>query len=366
MVYMNLIQSFSSIKMIRHLPKTCLLAFSGLLLFACSTNSDPSTEEKDQPPPKKEYPVWENVTVEVLDPTLEEIVSTNPMVQKLGEGYTWSEGPVWVEEHQMLLFSDVPQNVVHRWDEAGGVRPYLKPSGYTGEGDYSEEPGSNGITVDDEGNLLLCQHGNRVVAKMDAPLTDPEPKYISLVDNYQGKRFNSPNDLCLSSSGYLYFTDPPYGLPNKEKSESKELDFQGVYRWHPEHGVELVYDGLSRPNGIALSEDERHLYVANSDGGKAVWMVFDIDESDVVSNGRIFYDATANLETERGLPDGLKVDSKGNIFATGPGGIWVFNKELKPIGRIKLGTAMANCEVDEKGKWLYITADDYLLRVKML
>ncbi len=351
--------------MINHLSNLCVLTLFSLLLFACS-NNDQSSAQEEQSTPKKEYPVWENVTVEVLDPALEEIVAKNPLVQKLGEGYAWSEGPVWVEEHQMLLFSDVPENVVHRWDEEGGVRPYLRPSGYTGEGSYSREPGSNGITVDSDGQLLLCQHGNRVVARMDAPLTAPEPIFINLAENYQGKRFNSPNDLCLSSGGYLYFTDPPYGLPKQEKSESKEIDFQGVYRWHPDHGVELVYDGLSRPNGIALSEDERHLYVANSDGGKAVWMVFDLDENDEVSNGRIFYDATPALETEKGLPDGLKVDSEGNIFATGPGGIWVFNRDLKLIGKIKVGKAMANCEIDEKGKWLYITADDYLLRVKLL
>jgi gluconolactonase len=302
-----------------------------------------------------------------VDPELAQILPAAPLVQQLGSGFTWSEGPVWVADEQMLLFSDVPRNTIFKWTEADGIGIYLQPSGYSGLGEYSREPGSNGLTIDADGQLLLCQHGNRQIARMDAPLTAPEPDFITLTDNYDGQRFNSPNDLCLSrSSGYLYFTDPPYGLPQQMDSETKELPFQGVFRWREDVGTELIYDGLSRPNGIALSPDERRLYVANSDGERAVWMVFDIDAQQNVGNGRVFYDATADFADNPGLPDGLKVDSQGYIYATGPGGVWFFNPELEPLGVLKVGQLIANCALDEENGWLYLTADDYLLRARLV
>ena len=335
----------------------------GLLLSAC-TSPKPATTE---PPAAEPYPVWEEVSVEVIDPDLAQLIAPAPLVQQLGAGFTWSEGPVWVADEQLLLFSDVPRNTIFQWTEAAGIGIYLQPSGYSGLGEYSREPGSNGLALDTEGRLLLCQHGNRQIARMDAPLTEPKSDFITLTDNYEDQRFNSPNDLCLSrTSGYLYFTDPPYGLPQGMNSETKEIPFQGVYRWREDVGTELIYDGLSRPNGIALSPDESRLYVANSDGERAVWMVFDLDEQHNVSNGRVFYDATADLAGTPGLPDGLKVDSRGTIYATGPGGVWFFNADLELLGKLKVGQLIANCALDEENGWLYLTADDYLLRAKLM
>lgn len=344
-----------------------LVLFQALILFviACTGSTSNTDTEAPVEGTTNEWPVWENVTFEIMDSSVLNLIPAQPVVQKLGAGYSWPEGPVWIESAQMLLFSDVPENVIYQWDEAGGARIYLEQSGYTGAEPYSQEQGANGLTIDKNGNLLMCQHGNRAVAMMDAPLNDPKPEYAFLVKDFEGKAFNSPNDLCLSENGYLYFTDPPYGLPGQENSELKEIDFQGVYQWHPDTGIELIYDGLTRPNGIALSPDEGFLYVANSDPKDASWMVFEKDEEGRFGNGKVFYDATTFVEKDPGLPDGLKVDKQGNIFATGPGGLWIFNKQLMPIGRLKVGQPMANCALDEKGGWVYLTANDYLLRAKL-
>ena len=334
-----------------------------VLLMHCA-NPRPTTPATAPPPPP--LTTWPDVRLELIDPALSELIAPEPLVQKLGEGFTWSEGPVWLPRQGQLLFSDVPRNTVFRWSEAEGIGIYLIPSGYSGSGEYSREPGSNGLALDGDGRLLLCQHGNRQVARMDAPLDDPAPRFLPLAETYDGSRFNSPNDLCYDArGGYIYFTDPPYGLPQGMESESKEIPFQGVYRWREDTGTELVYDGLSRPNGIALSPDGRRLYVANSDGERAVWMVFDIDADFRVSGGRVFYDATPALATDSGLPDGLKVDRQGNIYATGPGGIWFFNAELELLGKLRVGQLIANCELDEENGWLYLTADDYLLRARL-
>jgi gluconolactonase len=229
---------------------------------------------------------------------------------------------------------------------------------------YSEEPGSNGLLLNSEGKLVLCQHGDRRVALMDAPIPTPKATFITIADNFEGKKLNSPNDAVFNSKGDLFFTDPPYGLPNKAEDSTKETPFQGVYKVN-NSTLKLICDSLSRPNGIALFPGEKTLLVANSDPEKAVWYAFDLAENDSVTNARIFYDATANVAKEKGLPDGLKIDKQGNVFATGPGGVWVFNTDGKVLGKIKIPEPTSNCAFSPDEKTLYVTADMYVVRVKL-
>jgi gluconolactonase len=304
-------------------------------------------------------------TIERLDSAINDILGKDPKIEIIGDGYKWSEGPIWIASENMLLFSDVPNNIVHKWTEEKGVEDYLTPSGYSGTGTYSNEPGSNGLTLSPHGKLVLCQHGDRRVVYMDAPFNNPAPKYVALSDNYQGKKLNSPNDATFRSNGDLFFTDPPYGLPKQAEDSTKETPHNGVYKVSG-GATELVVDSLTRPNGIAFLKGEKTLLVANSDPDKAKWYAFDLDEKDSVISSRVFYDATSNAKAgERGLPDGLRVDNSGNVFATGPGGIWIFNNSGKALGRIRISEPTSNCALSPDNKTLYITANMFLVRVKL-
>jgi gluconolactonase len=303
-------------------------------------------------------------SIERLDPDFDALVNENTTIDILAEGFEWSEGPLWIEDQKMLLFSDVPTNTVYKWTEEKGKETYLTPSGRTGPLPYGNEPGSNGLTLDPDGNLVLCQHGDRRVARMDAPLDNPAPQFVSIVDNFSGKKFNSPNDAVFNSAGELFLTDPPYGLPEKEKDPTREISFHGVYR--VKGGVaKIITDSITRPNGIALFPGEKKMLVANSDPEKPLWYSFSIDGDGVGSDAAIFYDATTAAKTEKGLPDGLKIDKNGNVFATGPGGIWIFNQDGKLLGKIKIPELTSNCAFSPDEKTLYITADMYLVRVKL-
>ena len=303
-------------------------------------------------------------SVERIDPALDAIIKADATVEVIAEGFEWSEGPLWIEDQKVLLFSDVPKNVVYKWTEEKGKEIYLTPSGRTGSMPYGGEPGSNGLTLNSEGKLVLCQHGDRRVALMDAPLTAPEAKFISLADNYQGKKLNSPNDAVFNSKGDLFLTDPPYGLPQQAEDTTKETPFQGVYK--ASNGtLTIITDSLTKPNGIAFFPGEKTLLVANSDPDKARWYAYDLSENDSVVGGRVFYDATENAKTEKGLPDGLKIDKQGNVFATGPGGVWIFNRDGKVLGKIKISESTSNCALSPDEKTLYVTADMYVVRVRL-
>jgi gluconolactonase len=303
-------------------------------------------------------------SIESMDPAFDALVNANAQVEIIAEGFEWSEGPLWIEDQKALLFSDVPKNIVYKWTEEKGKETYLTPSGRTGSMPYGDEPGSNGLVLNPEGKLVLCQHGDRRVAIMDAPLTAPEPKFISVVDNYEGKKLNSPNDAVFNSKGELFLTDPPYGLPKKAEDPTKETPFQGVYKI-TNGTMKIITDSITRPNGIALFPGEKRLLVANSDPDKAKWYAFDLLENDSVANASIFYDASENAKTEKGLPDGLKIDKQGNVFATGPGGVWVFNSDGKVLGRIKISELTSNCALSPDEKTLYVTADQYVVRIKL-
>jgi gluconolactonase len=305
-------------------------------------------------------------SVERLDPSLDAIVGPDPKIEILAEGYEWSEGPVWIDSKKMLLFSDVPKNTIYKWTEKDGADVYLTPSGYTGsEPSKSREPGSNGLTLDQNGKLVLCQHGDRRVSRLNADLDDPKPNFVTIADRHQGKRFNSPNDAVVRKNGDIFFTDPPYGLPEQENDSTKETPFQGVYKVSTAGEVTLLVDSITRPNGIAFTPDQKTFIVANSDPGKARWYAFDLTEGDSVVNARIFFDATEAARSDKGLPDGLRIDKQGNVFASGPGGIWIFSPSGKVLGKIRIPEATANCELADDDKTLYLTSDMYLIRVRL-
>lgn len=303
--------------------------------------------------------------IEILDPELQNILDPNQKLEILSEGHDWTEGPLWLETENKLIFSDIPRNSIYSWEPKKGVKEYLKPSGYIGEDVELSKQGANGLLLNAKGELILCQHGARQVARMDSPLSDPKPVYLAVADTYSGKRLNSPNDAVYDTQGNLYFTDPPYGLPKGTEDPTKELDFQGVFRVDTQGDVQVISQALSRPNGIAFSPDEKQLYVANSDPEKAIWMVYELDADGKVQSEKLFFDATQLVASEKGLPDGLKVNAKGYVFATGPGGVFIFNPSGKHLGTIKTGQATSNCAFNDDETVLFMTADSYVLSASL-
>ncbi|MFD2098519.1 SMP-30/gluconolactonase/LRE family protein [Flagellimonas iocasae] len=288
-------------------------------------------------------------------------VAKDAEIEVLAEGFTWSEGPVWIKEGSYLLFSDVPQNTIFKWKEGDSISEFLKPSGYTGILPYSREPGSNGLTINNDGELVASEHGDRRITKM--PLVGGGK--FTLADTWEGKRFNSPNDVVQASNGTYYFTDPPYGLPKQQDSEIREIDAFGVYKIGTDGSVEMVVSNLSRPNGVALSPDEKTLYVAQSDFNAPYIMAYNIQADGSVDEGTVFFDAKTILKPGlMGLPDGLKVAKDGTVFSTGPGGVLVITSEGKYLGRIHTGQPTANCAWGDDGSVLYMTANHSLMRVQ--
>jgi gluconolactonase len=299
--------------------------------------------------------------LERMDPALDALLGADAKIEVLADGFTWTEGPQWIGNATAghLLFSDIPRNSIFRWDAASGISLFMNPSGYTGVTYYGGEPGSNGLLLNKDGDLVLCEHGDRRVSV----LTKNGGKR-TLVDNYQGKRLNSPNDGVLKSNGDIYFTDPPYGLPERENDPRRELDHFGVYRLAVDGTLTLVSTELQRPNGIGFSPDEKTLYVAQSDPKKAIWMAFPVRADGTLEKGKQLFDATAEVGVMPGLPDGWSVDVSGNIWASGPGGIWIFSPAGKLLGRLNTGERTSNCAFGEDGSSLFITADSYLCRVR--
>jgi gluconolactonase len=295
-----------------------------------------------------------------LDDRLNALIGLDAKIEVLGSGFEWAEGPVWVRNGGYLLFSDIPRNSVMKWTEADGVTLFLKPSGFTGQVDYGREPGSNGLTLDAGGRLVSCEHGDRRISRLEK-----DGGKRTLIDNYLGKRLNSPNDLAYKSNGDLYFTDPPYGLPKNWDDSRRELDFCGVYRLSADGKVTLLTKELSRPNGIAFSPDEKTLYIANSDPDRAIWMSYPVLGDGTLGPGKVLYDATeAFRKGLPGLPDGMKVDATGNLFAGGPGGINVITPAGSLIGRIDTKQRTANCAWGGDGSVLFMAADHYLCRIQ--
>lgn len=337
--------------------RNLILLAVAIILAACS---GPKESEKVAIPA---LPFKTTGSVERLDSAINELIPIGAEIEILASGFEWSEGPLWLESQNALVFTDVPMNKVWKWTEQDSLSLFLEPSGYQGDEKGKGEPGANGLALDQNGNLILCQHGNRQIARMKSTLDNPMPDYEAIVSAFEGKKFNSPNDLVIHSKGDIYFTDPPYGL---DEWNTKELDFQGVYRIDPSGKLSLQVDSLSRPNGIGLSPDEKTLYVAQSDPEKARYYAFDLDENGNVISGKVLLDVTTLVGGDKkGLPDGLKVDKKGNLFATGPGGVLVISSEGKLLGTILTGEGTANCGFNADQSYLYMTADMYLMRISL-
>ena len=341
------------------LSRRLVLAGSvALSAAACRSLAMPTTE----PVAETAYPSVGRIVRD--DPALDRLIAPDARIEKLAEGFTWSEGPVWIADGGYLLFSDVPQNRIHRWSPTDGASVFLSPSGFDGPDPSGfREPGSNGLINGPAGSILMADHGNRAIARVDLATKQK----TLLATQYQGKKFNSPNDLVRARNGAIYFTDPPYGLKDMNDSPLKEQPHNGVYRLDPDGTVSLLIADLTFPNGVALSPDQRTLYVAQSDPVRAVVMAYDLSPGGQTSSGRVLKDFTALVGADHpGLPDGLAIDAQGHLFVTGPGGIHILTPQGQSLGRIDTGQATANCKFGGDGATLYITAGTTLVRLKTL
>ena len=303
-------------------------------------------------------------TVLRLSPGLDALIAPGAKVERLGGGLKWAEGPVWVKNGSYLLFSDPPMNRMYRWSRARGIKPFLHPSGYAGKATAElREAGSNGLAIDASGALIVCDSGNRGLAQLDLKTKRKE----IFLDRFEGKRFNSPNDLCIARSGAIYFTDPPYGLAGGLDSPVKELPYSGVYRYGPDGNVALLDKSFLYPNGVALSPDETVLYVSNTDAKLPIIRAYRLGADGLPTSFSTLFDAAALKKPGvPGMPDGMKIDTAGNLFAAGPGGILVLTKEGELLGVIGAGgRAMPNCAFGEDGRTLFLAATDCLARIRL-
>ena len=306
-------------------------------------------------------------SIEILHEDALELIDGSANIALLAGGYRWTEGPLWIEDGGYLLFSDIPNNVIVRYEPGAGASLYLENSGAAGVDPGDSTSGSNGLLLDGLGRLVIFQQGARRVAVMDAPLSAPRANYISLADRFEGRRLNSPNDGVFHSDGSLYFTDPPFGLERVSEDERRELPFQGIYRLGADGQLELLDDSVRFPNGIGLSPDEETLYVAVSDAANPVWLAYDVLSDGTLENRRVFFDAGERLDDDgaQGLPDGMAVHSSGAIFASGPGGVWLFSPDSRVLARIYTGRLTSNCSLSADEKRLFITASDTLMAIAL-
>jgi gluconolactonase len=296
-----------------------------------------------------------------LEPRIDKLVPEDSVLEKIADGFSWVEGPVWDKKRGYLLFSDIPDNSIFKWKEGKGIALFLKPSGYTGKLPFKgREPGSNGLALDARGRLVLCAHGDRRISRLEE-----DGRKTTLADRYDGKRLNSPNDLVYKSDGDLYFTDPPFGLPKNFEDPIKELPFQGVYRLSPDGRLTLLAKDVKAPNGIAFSPDEKTLYLTDVDPERPAWLAYDVKADGTITNGRVFYDATHWKKPNYGGPDGLEVDKEGNLYAARPGGVNIFAPDGTLLGSIETGGPTSNVALGDDGSVLYITANTAVYRIKL-
>jgi gluconolactonase len=300
-----------------------------------------------------------NVEVIRLDRAIDAIVPANPKIFKLAEGFKFTEGPVWVRDGGYLLFSDPNKNTIYKYKPDGQLSVFREKSGYEGEdiGEYGQ-PGSNGLALDPQGRLTINQHGNRRVVRLEQ-----NGELTVLADRYEGKRLNSPNDLVYRSDGTLFFTDPPFGLPKFYDDPRKELSYNGVFCLY-KGKLKLVTTDFKGPNGIAFSPDEKYLYVGNWDDNQKVVRRYEVGVDGSLSNGRLFFDMTS-AKGEDAI-DGIKVDQQGNLYVSGPGGLWILSAEGKHLGTVIAPMHPHNMAWgDEDGKTLYLTARSGLYRMRL-
>ncbi len=302
-----------------------------------------------------------SVTITSLNPRFDQLVPRDAKLEKIADGFTWVEGPVWNKQGGYLLFSDIPANSIYKWKPGEGVSLFLKNSGYSGVTPFAgNEPGSNGLTVDANGRLVLCRHGDRQIGRLEE-----EGRITTMADRYDGYRLNSPNDLVFKSNGDLYFTDPPFGLPNAFDDPSK-APVQGVYRVSEDGIVTRLVTDINAPNGIAFSPDEKTLYVSDVDPKRAAWLAYDVSADGTVANGRVFFDATRWRKDPYFGPDGFKVDQQGNIFGARPGGITVIAPDGTLLGTIETGQPTSNVAWGEDGRTLFVTGGTSVYRIRLM
>ena len=301
-------------------------------------------------------------SVERLSPEIDNLIEKSAKIEILADGFEWSEGPVWSSQLNSVLFSDVPENVIYSWNEDKGLGTFTRPIGYSGKVPNLKKAGTNGLTIDADGNLIICMHGDRKITRLEKLNIN---RKVTLVNSFDGNLLNSPNDLVYDSKGNLYFTDPPYGLLEGDNDKLKEIEFNGVYKVSPNGDIEVLVKNLTRPNGISISNDEKILYVANSDKNNPVIMQYDLSEEGA-KNPSVFFDGRELTKKDIGLFDGLKVHPTGNVFATGPGGVLVIKENGDHIGTIRTEVRTANCAFDENFQYLYMTSDMFLTRIKLL
>jgi len=300
--------------------------------------------------------------IERLDPALDALIDPNARIEKLADGFAWTEGPVWRRDKGYLLFSDIPHNTVWKWNQAEGLSIYMRPAGYAfGTNPPGRELGTNGLTFDKSGTLVVADHGNRGISRWNDSLFTR----TVVVDRFEGKRFNSPNDLVWAPNGDLYFTDPSYGLRGLNKDPAKELPFNGVFRLSASGELTVVTRDLTFPNGVGLSPDGKILYIGISDPENPYVMAYDVPADGKFGKGRIFVDGRARVQQKlQGSFDGLKVDAQGNVWTTSPGGIMIITPDGKHLGTIVPGDVVANLAFGDDGSTLYMTVNHQLMRVR--
>lgn len=301
--------------------------------------------------------------IERLDPRLDHLVADTAQLEVIAdEGFSWLEGPAWDQARGHLLFSDIPANAIYRWHPKFGVAPFLKPSGYSGSEPFTgREPGSNGLAFDHSGRLIICEHGDRRLRRLER-----DGSRTTLADRYAGKRLNSPNDVAVKSNGDIYFTDPPYGLPKTFADRGKELPYQGVFRLAGDGRLTLLEAELKAPNGLAFSPDERIFYLTDSDPDRPAWLAYDVRPDGTIGDGRVFHDAKPFTAERAGAPDGMAIDRAGNLFGAGPEGIYVFAPDGTHLGTVFTGVATGNLTWGEDGSSLIIAAETRLLRLRAI
>ena len=318
--------------------------------------------EDGAPGPVAVTPHEVNVRIERVDPEIDTIVSANPKLWKLAEGFRFTEGPVWVRDGQYLLFSDPNSNVIYKYSDEAGLTVYRANSGYDAAdiGEYGQ-PGSNGLTLDSQGRLTINEHGRHRVSRLEH-----DGSVTVLASNYQGKRLNSPNDLVYRSDGSVYFTDPPFGLPKFGADPRKELPFAGVFRRQPNGKLTLLTQEFTGPNGIAFSPDEKTLYVGNWDPKAKIVKRYAVRRDGSIAHGSVFVDLTQAIPGDEAL-DGIKVDKAGHVYLSAPGGVWIFDATGKHLGTITAPSPVHNFAWGgADGKTLYLCARSNLYRIPLL
>ena len=341
----------------RHLLANPCSLMSLLLLMNCSWAAAPA------PGPAARHEIIATAKIERWDAAMDAIVPRDATIEKLAEGFGWAEGPVWIAKGSYVLFSDVPGNKMWKWSEALGLELFLDPSGGVNpDPAIWREAGSNGLYADGPNSILVADTGSRMISRLDLSTKRKTP----VATSFDGHRLSTPNDVVRTRSGVLFFSDPPYGFSKGDAAEQKEISFNGVYRVGTDGKVTVIEKSLTRPNGVALSPDERTLYVTQSEPERGIIMAYTLDAKANVTGSRLFHDATDLAKAGgSGLPDGLTVAEDGTLFVGAPGGVLVLSKDGKRLGRISTGKTTANCKFGDDGRTLYLTSSDMLARIRL-